>query len=89
MEDGRQILVEFLETFHYHHIKTYLFTGLLVPYHEILSPQFLCTEQIVTFINRARGPYEEIFVLTVKAYDMCVERQNNIRVWTELQANKS
>ena len=47
-------------------------------------------------INRARGPYEEIFVLTFKAYgpnavrSMRLERQNKyFLVWTKISVNKS
>ena len=40
-ENCRQILGEFLEYFRFCHLTNYLLTGLLVPYYEILSPQFL------------------------------------------------
>ena len=48
------------------------------------------------FINRARGPYEEIFVLAFKAYgpnevrSMRLECQNKyFLVWTSISVNKS
>ena len=52
--------------------------------------------QYYALINRARGPYAEIFVLTFMAYrpnavrSMRHERQNKyFRVWTELSVNMS
>ena len=43
-ENCREILGEFSGYFRFHHIINYLLTGLLVPYHEILSPRFLRTD---------------------------------------------
>ena len=40
-ENCLEILGEFSGYFHFRHIISYLLTGLLVPYSEILSPRFL------------------------------------------------
>ena len=44
LENCREILGEFSEYFRFRNIISYLLTGLLVPYHEILSPRFLHTD---------------------------------------------
>ena len=44
------------------------------------------TTKYYALINRARGPYEEIFVLTFKAYG---PNAVIFPVWTEISVNKS
>ena len=51
LENCREILGEFSEYFRFRHIISCLLTGLLVPYHEILSPRFF------THGSRKLSPY--------------------------------
>ena len=64
-------------------------------YVNLWSERFFSVQDYA-LINRSRGPYEEIFVLTFKAYgpnevrSMRLECQNKyFLVWTEISVNKS
>ena len=61
-------IVFITHSLHWRYIKTALQEYVIMLFRSIAGTGDLLSKHSYALINRARGPYEEIFVLTFKAY---------------------
>ena len=66
----RQILGEYSEKFRFCHLINYLLTGLLLPYHELLSPRFYART------SQARSVLQNLG-LSISRYGPCIRLINS------------